>query len=122
MARIVLGRNQTMTLNGQTIEGLREFDVDMTGTEFDITNWRHQWTSSIVICASATVKLLIYWEENYQTFVTLFNKHPATSQLVRLAVAGLFSGQFSVSSVQAKSPINGNAAWEVTLKSMVYGT
>ncbi len=122
MARIVLGRNQTMTLNGQTIEGLREFDVDMTGKEFDITNWRHQWTSSIVICASATVKLLIYWEENYQTFANLFNKHPATSQLVRLAVAGLFSGQFSVSNVQAKSPINGNAAWEVTLKSMVYGT
>jgi predicted secreted protein len=122
MARIVLGHNQVMTLNGAAIQGMRDFDLDLSGKEFDITNWQHQWTSSIVLCASATVKLLIYWEENYRTFQNLFNKHPATNQLVRLAVAGLFSGQFSVSNVQVKSPINGNVAWEVTLKSMVYGT
>ena len=122
MARIVLGRTQVMTLHGQAIQGLRDFDLDMTGQEHNITNWQHEWTSSIVLCASATVKLLIYWEDNYQTFANLFNKHPATRQLVRLAVAGLFGGQFSVSGVQVKSPINGNVAWEVTLKSMVYGT
>jgi len=122
MARIVLGRNQVMTLNGSPIEGLRDFDVDLGGKEFDITHWQHEWTSSIVLCASASVKLLIYWDQNYQTFASVFNKHPVTRQLVKLAVAGLFSGQFVVSSVQAKSPINGNASWEVTLNSMVYGT
>lgn len=122
MARIVLGRNQVMTLNGSPIEGLRDFDVDLGGKEFDITHWQHEWTSSIVLCASASVKLLIYWDQNYQTFASVFNKHPVTRQLVKLAVAGLFSGQFVVSSVQAKSPINGNASWEVTLTSMVYGT
>jgi predicted secreted protein len=122
MARIVLGHNQVMTLNGAAIQGMRDFDLDLSGKEFDITNWQHAWTSSIVICASATVKLLIYWEENYATFASKFNKHPATGQLLTLAVAGLFSAQFSVSNVQVKSPINGNVAWEVTLKSMVYGT
>lgn len=122
MARIVLGRNQVMTLNSAPIRGMRDFDLDLSGKEFDITNWEHEWASSIVIAATATVKLLIYWEENYQTFASLFNKHPATRQLVKLAVAGLFNGQFTVSNVQVKSPINGNVAWEVTLKSMVYGT
>jgi hypothetical protein len=121
MARIVLGRNQVMTLNGAAIQGLRDFDLDFTGKEFDITNWQHEWTSSIVLAASATVKLLIYWDENYQQFASLFNKHPATRQLLRLAVPGLFNGQFTVSNVQVKSPISGNVAWDVTLKSMVYG-
>jgi len=73
MARIVLGHNQVMTLNGAAIQGMRDFDLDLSGKEFDITNWQHAWTSSIVICASATVKLLIYWEENYATFASKFN-------------------------------------------------
>lgn len=122
MARVVLGRNQVMTLNGSPIYGLRDFDVEMTGRDYDVTHWTHAWTSSVVLCASATLKLVILWDDNYQTFAGLFNKHPVNNQVVRLAVAGLFSGQFVVGNVSVQSPINGAVAWEVTLKSMVYGT
>lgn len=120
MARVLLGRDQSISLNGQAIEGVRDFDVSFAGREFDVTNWSHSWTSSVVLFSSATLKLLIYWQDNYVAFAELFNKHPVNEQRVNLAVAGLFSGPFVVTDVQVKSPINGNVAWEVTLKPMVY--
>lgn len=120
MARIVLGRNQVMTLNGTAVQGLRDFDLDVAGKEVDITDWQHAWASSFVVSASATLKLLVYWQENYAAFAELFNKHPPISQSVRIAVAGLFDAYFVVSNVQVKSPINGNVAWEVTLRNTVY--
>lgn len=120
MPRIVLGRTQAMEMNGTAIEGLRDFDVSFAGREFDVTHWSHGWTSSVVLFSSATLKLLIYWQDNYVAFADLFNKHPVNEQRVNLSVAGLFSGQFVVTDVQVKSPIDGNVAWEVTLKPMVY--
>lgn len=119
MARIVLGRDQSLTLDGVVLEGTREFDVDMSMATTDITSWWHGWKSTLPIAADITVKLLIYWQQDFAELWTKFNVHPPDP--MRLTITNVGFMDVVPTNINAKGPINGVMAWEVTLRLYTYG-
>jgi hypothetical protein len=118
MTRILLGRNQTVSIDGQTAEGTREVDIDIGGKTFDITSWEHKFSSTLVVSTDVTIKLLIYWKENFDKFANKFNVHPP--ERMTLGISGAGSWPVIPSSITIKQPIAGTVAWEVTCKLFIY--
>lgn len=115
---IVLGRDQSLTLDGVVLEGTREFDIDIDLQAHDVTHWSHSWKSSLPVAGDLTCKLLIYWKDNYATFAAKLNKHPP--EPMTLAITNAYTFGCVVTKVGIKGPINGVMAWEVELKLWAY--
>lgn len=120
MAKVKLGRDQVLTLDGVVLEGVRELDVDMDMSTQDVTAWWHGWKSTLPLAQDATVKVLIYWQENYDDFAAKFNVHPPDP--MTFGIGGVGSGDFVPVKVAVKQPLDGVLAWEVTLKLWTYGS
>ncbi|MBU6222271.1 MAG: hypothetical protein KGR24_05905 [Planctomycetes bacterium] len=118
MTRVILGRNQAVTINGATVEGTRDIDVDVGGKTFDITSWQDGLSSTLVLSADVTMKVLIYWAENFSTFANRFNQHP--QQPFNLGITGVGTWRVVATNVGIKSSVTGNVAWEVTCKLCLY--
>jgi hypothetical protein len=119
VAQVKLGRDQVLKLDGVVLEGVRELDVDMDMSTHDVTSWWHGWKSTLPIAQDATIKVLIYWAENYADFNGKFNVHPP--QPMTLEISNVGSGDFVPVKVSVKQPLQGVLAWEVTLKLWTYG-
>lgn len=115
---VVLGRDQSLTLDGVVLEGTREFEIDIDMKTADVTAWHHKWTETLPLVGDVTIKLLIYWKDNYSNFDDKLNKHPAERMKLEVSNAGTF---YCVpTQVGIKGPINGVMAWDVTLKLYSY--
>lgn len=118
MTRVILGRNQSVTIDGATVEGTRDIDVEAGGKSFDITSWEHAFSSTLVVSTDITIKVLIYWKENFDTFAGKFNQHPP--QPFRLGISGIGTWRVVPANISVKSGVGGNVAWEVTCKLCLY--
>lgn len=118
MPTIILGRDQTLTIDGTTAEGTREVDVDVAAKDCKVTSWEHDWESTLTLTREATLKVLIYGQEVYDSFSSKFNAFPP--QPVTIAISNVGSGKFVQQSVRITQPIDGVMAWEVTFKSWNY--
>lgn len=116
--KVKLGRDQTISLDGVVLEGVRELDVDLDMSTHDVTAWWHDWKSTLPLAADATVKVLIYWQENYDDFYRKFNKHPP--ERMELSISNVGFVPCVPVKVSVKQPIAGVLAWEVTLKLWTY--
>lgn len=116
--KVKLGRDQVITLDGVTLEGVRDVDVDIDVATHDVTSWWHGWKSTLPVAADATIRVLIYWEENYDDFHSKLNKHPP--EPMTLAMSNVGSVPCVPVKVAVKEPIAGVVAWEVTLKLYTY--
>lgn len=119
MANVKLGRDQVLMLDGTVLEGVRELDIDIDMATHDVTSWWHDWKSTLPIAADATVKVLVYWKENYDDFYDKFNRHP--TEPMRLTISNVGGGDFVPVKIAVKQPLQGVLAWEVTLKLWTYG-
>jgi hypothetical protein len=119
VAKVKLGRDQVLTLDGTVLEGVRELDIDMAMSTHDVTSWWHGWKSTLPLAADASVKVLIYWQENYADFAEKFNKHPPDP--LTLGISNVGEADYVPVNIAVKQPIAGVLAWEVTLKLWTYG-
>lgn len=115
MAKVKLGRDQTLTLDGVALAGVREvdFQVDMQGQ--DVTSFNHSTTSTLPIRQDVTLRTLIYHKDDYDVvrgFFSLTTPVPAT-----IAITNVGSCKFVPVSVKIAQPIDGVMAWDVTWKS-----
>lgn len=118
MPTIVLGRDQTLSIDGTIAEGTRELEATISTKTHDASGPWNEWSSTLVVSADASIRITIYGYEVYETVMAKFNKHPPQS--LSLSVSGFGNGPFVVTDVQARQPINGVCSWDVTLKLWTY--
>lgn len=118
MPTIVLGRDQTLSIDGTTAEGTRELEVSISTKTHDASGPWDKWSSTLVVSADASVRITIYGSEVYDTVMAKFNQHPP--QRLQLNISGVGDAPFVVTDVQARQPINSVCSWDVTLKLWTY--
>ena len=114
MPSIVLGRNQTLSIDGTVLEGVREIDISIDTRTQDVTAWNHDWASTLVMAADVTIGFKLLWSENYSAIGAKFNQHPPQPLTVDISNAG--SAKFLPTNVKLGMPIDGVMSWDVTLK------
>lgn len=118
MAKVKLGKDQTISIDGATLEGTREVDIDYTLKTTEITSWDHQWASTLGTTLDATIKLTIYWKEDYDTLHTKLTAHPPAPLAVAISNVGTI--YCLPTAVRIVQPMSGVLAWEVTLQMHSY--
>lgn len=112
--KVKLGRDQTLSLDGSVLDGVREVDIDIDYRTVDATSFEHNVASTLPLVADASIRVLIYWKDNYDLFDAKFNLHPP--QPMTLAISNCPTIRCVPVKVAIKQPIAGVLAWEVTLK------
>lgn len=113
-SKVKLGRDQTLSLDGAVLEGVREVEVGVDMKTTEVTSWEHDATSTLPLSIDVSVRLLIYWASDYVLFADKLNKHPP--EPMTLAISNVGSVQCVPTGVAIKQPIDGVLAWEVSLK------
>lgn len=113
-SKIKLGRDQVLTLDGVALEGVRELDLDVDAETQEITAPHHAWKSWLPIAYDVTVKVLIYWKDNYDNFADKLDEQPPSP--LKLGVSNVGEVWVLPAKVSIKQPIQGVLAWEVELK------
>lgn len=119
MSNVKLGKDQSISLDGVVLEGVREFDLDIDMQTHDVTAWWHNWRSTLPVLGDVTVRVLIYWGETYEFFAEKLNKVPP--EPMRFFITNVGSCECVPTKVSIKQPIDGVLAWDVTLKLWTYG-
>lgn len=112
--KVKLGRDQVLTLDGKVLEGVREVDLDVSTKTVDVTSWVSFNASTLPIVSDATIRLLIYWKEDWDKLSDKINQHPPKP--VTLGISNAYTIRCIPSGVKIMQPIAGVLAWEVTLK------
>jgi hypothetical protein len=116
--KIKLGRDQVITLDGTPLEGVREVDFDLTSKTVDITSWVDDTTSTLPLHQDLSVRMLIYWQEDYDRIYEKWNKHPPEPMDVDISAFGKY--RMVPESIKGGQPIAGVVSWEVTFRSHIY--
>lgn len=116
--KVKLGRDQVLSLDGVVLEGVREVDVDVDSRTVDVTPWSSQYASTLPLVLDGTIRLLIYWKEDWDKVNAKLHKFPP--QPIQLAVSNFFTIRCLPVSAKVMQPIAGVLAWEVTLKAYSY--
>ncbi len=118
MAKVKLGKDQTLSIDGTPLQGTREVDVDLSLKTTEVTSWDHQYASTLGTAIDGTIKLTIYWSDDYAIIRPKLFAHPPVPVRVDITNVGfLYCLPTSVRIVQ---PINGVLAWEVTMQMHSY--
>lgn len=117
--KILLGFDQTATLDGEVLEGTTDFDVDIEGDVTNVTPPHHGWASHLVTRADITITIGIKWAETYAKLWAKFNKHPP--EPMDLAISNLFSLPVVMVGAPIRIPIAGLVGWQVKLKPFFLG-
>lgn len=112
--KVRLGRDQVLTLDGVVLEGVREVDIEVDTRTVDITSWEHANASTLPVLRDATLRLLIYWLEDWEKIKDKINAHPP--EPVVLGVSNAYDIRCVPTAVKIAQPIAGVMAWEVTFK------
>ncbi len=118
MAKVKLGKDQTISIDGALLEGTREVEVDFNLKTTEVTSWEHQWTSTLGTAFDATIKLTIYWKEDYDVLHSKLTTHPPTP--VAVAISNVGTIYCLPTAVRIVQPIDGVLAWDVTLQMHSY--
>lgn len=120
MARVKLGKDQTILVDGAALEGTREIDIDFDLRTTDITAWDSQWASTLGTTFDATIKLTIYFADDYAVLEPKLLEHPPAPLALTISNVGVL--YCLPVAVKITQPINGVLAWEVTLRLHSYNT
>lgn len=118
MPTILLGRNQTLSLDGSVLEGTREIDIDVQSKTVDVTGWDHVLASTLTLSQDITIKLVVYGQEDHLRINSGLSVEPP--QPMNISVSNLGSADFVPVSVRITPSITGVVAWEWTFKSWNY--
>lgn len=118
--KVLLAKNQKVTFDGATLEGVREVDVDIDERTVDITPWNSEFASTLPVVADATLRLLIYWPEDWEKVKAKFMVWPV--QPVMVGVTNAYTIKCLPVSVKVTQPIQGVVAWDCTFRAYSYAT
>jgi hypothetical protein len=118
--QVILGRDQTASIDGVELVGTKDFQVDIEGITTDVTPPGHAWTSTLVVGADVTITINILWADNYEKFRAKFNQHPPQPMLLTISnvCAEL---PVIMTGVPIAIPIAGLMSWQVKLKPWFLG-
>jgi hypothetical protein len=114
MAKVKLGRDQTLTLDGVPLAGVREVDIQVDMQSQDVTAFDHSTTSTLPVRQDVTVRTLIYHKQDYDVIRGKFSLTTPTPAL--LGISNVASAKFVPVSVKIVQPVDGVMAWDVTWK------
>lgn len=118
MAKVKLGKDQTIAIGGELLKGTREVEIDFNLKTTEVTSWDHQWASTLGTAFDATIKLTIYWKEDYDAIRPKLTQHPPTPLEVSISNVGTI--YCLPTAVRIVQPISGVLAWDVTLQMHSY--
>ena len=118
MAKVKLGKDQTISIDGTLLEGTREVDIDLELKTHDISSWDHAFASTFGTSLDATARLTIYWKEDYDRLHSKLTQHPPSPLAVNISNVGTV--YCLPVSVRVTQPINNVLAWEVVLRMHSY--
>ncbi len=118
MAKVKLGKDQTISVDGAALEGTREVEIDFNLKTTEVTSWDHQYASTLGTSFDVTIKLTIYWADDYDVLHPKLTTHPPTPLEVVISNVGTI--YCLPTAVRIVQPINGVLAWEVTLQMHSY--
>lgn len=114
MPTIRLGRDQTLSLDGVALAGVREVDLSLDYQTADVTAFDHGFASTLPIREDCTLRMLIYHQEDYDRVKGKLNVHPPVG--VTISVSNVGSAKFVPVGVKITQPIDGVMAYDVTFK------
>lgn len=117
-ANVKLGKDETVSLDGTTLLGVREVDFELTSKTHDITSWTDSRSSTLTILEDVSIRVLVYWRSDYDRIYQKWNKHPPQAMQINF---GAGSSYWVVpESIKGGQPIDGVVSWEVTFRSHIY--
>lgn len=118
MPTIVLGRDQVITLDGSPLEGVREVSIDVDYKTVDVTSWSDRFASTLPIAMDATVRLLIYGQDEWGMVKAKMDADPP--EYVTLGITNGYDVRCVPVSAKIAQPIAGVVAYDVTFKAYSY--
>lgn len=118
MAKVKLGKDQTIAIDGATLLGTREVEVDLELKANDITSWDHAFASTLGTTFDATITLTIYWAEDYARIAPKLTQHPPVPLAVVISNVGTI--YCLPLNVKVTQPISGVLAWQVVMRMHCY--
>jgi hypothetical protein len=117
--KILLGYQQTASIDGVVLEGTTDFDVDIDGETTEVTPPHHGWASHLVTRSDITITIGIKWHETFAPILAKFNKHPP--QPMQLSISGVGSLPVVMAAAPIRVPLAGLVGWQVKLKPWYLG-
>lgn len=117
--KILLGYEQTASLDGEVLEGTTDFDVDIDGDTLDVTPPHHEWASHLVTRADITITIGIKWAETFEKLWAKFNRHPP--EPMQLSISNVFALPVVMVGAPIRVPMAGLVGWQVKLKPWFLG-
>ena len=118
MAKVKLGKDQTISIDGVVLEGTRDVEIDLDVKTTEVTSWDHQYASTLGTGFDATLKLVIYWKEDYDLLRPKMTEHPPAP--LEVAISNVGTIYCLPVSARITQPIAGVLGWEVTLRMHSY--
>jgi len=116
--KVKLGRDQVLTLDGTALDGVRELEFDVDSRTVDVTSWEHSLASTLVLAADISIRVLIYWQEDYLRIAAKYLTHPPQPMTMNISNFGEF--RVVPEKIRGGQPIAGVVSWEVTFRSFLY--
>lgn len=116
--KVKLGHDQKFKLDGVAMDGTRDVDVTLESRQLDVTHCRGTWVSTLPLAMDVTLRVLLYWQENFDTIFAKFNQYPP--QKVDLEIDGVLNGPFVPVECRIANPMANVTAWDVTFKLWCY--
>lgn len=117
--KILLGYEQTASLDGQVLEGTTDFDIDIDAETTNVTPPGHATASHLVIRSDWTISIAVKWAETYEKLSAKFNKHPP--EPMTLSISNVASIPVVMVGAPVRVPLAGLVGWQVRLKPWFLG-
>lgn len=117
MPTVKLARQSSITIDGVTILGTRDFDVDIDLDTVDVTPWNGVCRGELPLMEANTVTLQIYDSSDLARLASAWNQFPP--QPVALGIDGR-SAKFLVHKIKIGGQFSGVQAYDVVLKLWPY--
>jgi len=118
VAKVRLGRNQSISVDGITLLGTRDFDLNQELDGVDVTPWTASGTAELPLCESATLTVQVFHLEAVQALAAKWNTFPP--QPVTVAIDSVGTGKFLVKSVKSAVPFSRLVEYTAVLRSWPY--
>jgi hypothetical protein len=76
VAKVLLARNQSISVNGRVLLGTRDFDIDVDSDAVDVTPWDSGFRGEMPLTEMTTITLQVYHLDEVALFMAAWNQFP----------------------------------------------
>jgi len=117
VAKVLLARNQSISVNGRVLLGTRDFDIDVDSDAVDVTPWDSGFRGEMPLTEMTTITLQVYHLDEVALFMAAWNQFPP--QPLTVSVIGA-TANFVIQKLKISGQFSGLIAYEVVLKLWPY--